>query len=645
MRKRSKPEAITLEALDLAEVLDFSPDQGIIRLHEQRVVILSAAAMGLLRKELVDTLGVETTRRLMLRFGFADGYHDAVSLRDRSRWADPLEGLRAGAVLHRLEGIVRTEIIRVEHDPATGRFEEDVEWHDSYVAEQHLHHYGKGESPVCWSLTGYASGYASACLGQEIYFRENECLGQGAAKCSVVGKDAESWGDELELLRFDYQGADLKQEVDRVRAAVHRRLQELDRRERHLEKRERELDLLRERVARHAAAKHFIARSAAMQEVLELAARVAPLDTTVLVYGESGTGKEFIVRLIHDQSPRAGGPFVSINCAALTETLLESELFGHVRGAFTGAVRDKAGLFEVAGNGTLFLDEIGEVAPTVQAKLLRALQEREIRRVGAERNIKVNARVVAATNRELRAAVEAGTFREDLYFRLGAFVINVPPLRDRREDIPPLVHDFVRRASTRVKKDVKTVSAEAMTALMNYDWPGNVRELEHAIERAVIVARGTSIKVRELPPEVSQRASSRPAGDSLDLQEQERVMIERALERFRGNRRQAAEALKISTGHALAQDETVRLGQVALAKDHLRSVSGNLNKVRVVARIPPVDCAPAREFTHSVDGLLEPNRGQVDLTWDDTDRVDVRTRRPPRDNKIALFRKRPPTPY
>jgi DNA-binding NtrC family response regulator len=546
VKKRPDAEAIKLELFDLAEVLDFSPDQGIIRLHEQRVVILSAAAMGLLRKELIDTLGLETARRLMLRFGYADGYHDAVSLRDRSRWANPLEGLRAGAVLHRLEGIVRAEILRVEHDATTGRFEEDVVWHDSYVAEQHLHHYGKSETPVCWSLAGYASGYVSACLGQEIYFRETECLGQGAPKCSVVGKDAESWGDALEALRFDFQGADLRQEVDKVREAVHRRLQELDRRERHLEKRERELDLLRERVARHAAAKHFIARSAAMQEVLELAARVAPLDTTVLVYGESGTGKEFIVRLIHDQSPRASGPFISINCAALTETLLESELFGHVRGAFTGAVRDKAGLFEVAGNGTLFLDEIGEVAPTVQAKLLRALQEREIRRVGAERNIKVNARVVAATNRELRAAVAAGTFREDLYFRLGAFVIDVPPLRDRREDIPPLVHDFVRRASVRVKKDVKTVSAEAMTALMNYRWPGNVRELEHAIERAVIVARGTSIKVRELPPEVSQR-TSRPTGDSLDLQEQERVMIERALERFRGNRRQAAEALKIST--------------------------------------------------------------------------------------------------
>ena len=536
-----------LEHLHLAELLDFRPDQGIIRLHEQRVVILSAAAMGLLRKELVDTLGVETTRRLILRFGFADGYHDAVSLRDRSKWASPLDGLRAGAVLHRLEGIVRAEIVKVEHDATSGRFEEQAEWHNSYAAEQHVHHFGKSAAPVCWSLVGYASGYASACLGQEIYFRETACLGQGAAKCSVVGKDAESWGDALEALRFDFQGADLGLEVERLRDAAHRRLQELDRRERHVAKRERELNLLRERVARHAAAKHFIAGSAAMQDVLELAARVAPLDTTVLVYGESGTGKEFIVRLIHDQSPRASGPFVSINCAALTETLLESELFGHVRGAFTGAVRDKAGLFEVAANGTIFLDEIGEVAPTVQAKLLRALQEREIRRVGAERNIKINARVVAATNRDLRAGVAAGTFREDLYFRLGGFVITVPPLRDRREDIPPLVHDFVRRAATRMKKDVKTVSAEAMTALMNYSWPGNVRELEHAIERAVIVARGTSIKVRELPPELSQKTSLRSTDGSLDLQAQERVTIERALERFRGNRRQTADALKIST--------------------------------------------------------------------------------------------------
>jgi DNA-binding NtrC family response regulator len=533
--------------LHLAELLDFRPDQGIIRLHEQRVVILSAAAMGLMRKELVDTLGPDTARRVLLRFGFADGYHDAVNLRARSKWSSPVDGLRAGAMLHTLEGIVRADVRRVDYDDDTGRFEEEVSWHDSYEAEQHVHHYGKSSAPVCWSLVGYSSGFVSACLGKEIYFREIACTGQGERHCSAIGRDVNSWGTEAESIRADFQAATLGHEVERLRDAVGKRLKELDRRERLLERRERELNLLRDRVNRHAAAKHFVAGSEAMQHVLELAARVAPLDTTVLVYGESGTGKEFVVRLIHDQSPRAAAPFVSINCAALTETLLESELFGHVRGAFTGAVRDKAGLFEVAGNGTIFLDEIGEVAPTVQAKLLRALQEREIRRVGAERSIKVNARVVAATNRDLRAAVDAGTFREDLYFRLGAFIITVPPLRERREDIPPLVHSFLVRAASRMKKDVRAVSADAMAALMNYRWPGNVRELEHAIERAIILANSARIRLRDLPPEVTQKSRARAGDDTLDLHEQERTSIERALERFGGSRRKAAEALNIST--------------------------------------------------------------------------------------------------
>src|SRR5688572_26507481 len=169
-------QAIDLEHLHLAEVLDFRPDQGIIRLHEQRVVILSAAAMGLLHKELVDTLGVEAARRVAIRFGFADGYHDAVNLRERSTWTHPLDGVRAGTILHTLEGIVRSEVRRLEYDAATGRFDEEVLWHDSYVAEQHVHHYGKTTSPVCWSLVGYASGFVSACLGKEVYFRETSCV-------------------------------------------------------------------------------------------------------------------------------------------------------------------------------------------------------------------------------------------------------------------------------------------------------------------------------------------------------------------------------------------------------------------------------------------------------------------------------------
>ena len=535
------------EDLVLADVLDFRPEEGIIRLHEQRVVILSAAAMGLLRKELIETLGIETARRLLLRFGFADGYHDAVNLRDRSSWGNPIEGLYAGAALQTLEGIARAVLKQVDYEAATGRFESAVDRHDSYEAEQHLHHYGKSAAPVCWKLTGYASGYTSACLGQEIYFTETSCLGQGAAHCSLVGRDAARWGEALEALRLDFQGANLGREVERLREAVHRKMQDVARRERRVARRERELDTLHERIRQSAASKHFVAHSAGMREVLEMAARVAPLDTTVLVQGESGTGKEFIARMIHDHSERATRPFISVNCAALPETLLESELFGHVRGAFTGAIRDKTGLFELATAGTLFLDEIGEIAPTVQAKLLRALQEGEIRKVGGERSTKVNPRVIAATNRDLRAAVAAGSFREDLYFRLGAFVISVPPLRDRREAIPTLVHQFLGAAAKQMKKEVRGVSPEVMTLLMSYRWPGNVRELEHALQRAVILAHGPTITVRELPPEVRSGNADRVPDDSLDLEEHERKAIRRALERFAGNRRRAAKALNIST--------------------------------------------------------------------------------------------------
>ena len=535
------------EDLVLADVLDFRPDQGIIRLHEQRVVILSAAAMGLLRKDLIETLGLETARRLLLRFGFADGYHDAVNLRDRSSWANPVEGLYAGATLQTLEGIARAVLKKVEHDPAIGRFEAEVERYNSYEAEQHLHHYGKSATPVCWKLAGYASGYTSACLGQEVYFTETSCRGQGAEHCSLIGRDAARWGETLEALRLDFQGANLGREVERLREAVHRRTQDLARRERHVARRERELDAIHERIRQSAATKRFVVHSAGMREALEMAARVAPLDTTVLVQGESGTGKEFIARMIHDHSDRAARPFVSVNCAALPETLLESELFGHVRGAFTGAIRDKTGLFELATAGTLFLDEIGEMAPTVQAKLLRALQEGEIRKVGGERSIRVNPRVIAATNRDLRAAVAAGSFREDLYFRLGAFVIGVPPLRERREAIPTLVHQFLGAAARQMKKEVRGVSAEVMTLLMSYRWPGNVRELEHALQRSVILARGPTITVRELPPEVRSEGPDRGPADSLDLGEHERHAIRRALERFGGNRRRAAKALNIST--------------------------------------------------------------------------------------------------
>jgi hypothetical protein len=212
-------------------LLDFRPDEGIIRLHAQRVVILSAAAMGLMRKELADTLGLEAARRVLLRFGFADGYHDAVNLRARSNWSNPIEGLRAGAMLHTLEGIVRADVRRVEYDEANGRFEEEVSWHDSYEAEQHVLHYGKSAAPVCWSLVGYSSGFVSACLGKEIYFRETSCSAQGARHCSAVGRDVESWGAEAEAIRADFQADSLGRYVERLRAAGAARHEEVHRRQ------------------------------------------------------------------------------------------------------------------------------------------------------------------------------------------------------------------------------------------------------------------------------------------------------------------------------------------------------------------------------------------------------------------------------
>jgi len=542
----TRRDAAAAAEVQLSDLLDFQPHPGVIRLHDQRVVILSAAAMGLLRKDLIDTLGADAARRLLLRFGYADGYHDAATMRDRSAFNSRLDVLKAGATLHTLEGIVNAVPLSVEYDEATNRFESTVRWTDSYEAEQHRNHCGISATPVCWTLVGYASGYASACLGREVFFRETKCVGAGADECLIIGKDADSWGDELDAVRSDYQGLELGSEINRLREAARVHQVELVRRERRLDRRERELDMLRERVVAHAASNRFIVRGAALQEVLEHAERVAPLETTVLVRGESGTGKEFIVKMIHEHSSRSRGSLVSINCAALTETLLESELFGHVRGAFTGAVRDKPGLFEIASAGTLFLDEIGEMALSLQAKLLRALQEGEIRRVGGERSIKVTPLVVAATNRDLRAAVAAGTFREDLYFRLGAFVITVPPLRERRESIPPLAHEFLVRAATQFNKDVRVIAPEAMTRLVEYRWPGNVRELEHAIERAVILAPDHVISVQELPPEILEPQAPHP-DESLDLELHERTLIRRALDRFHGNRRKAAEALRIST--------------------------------------------------------------------------------------------------
>ncbi len=320
--------------------------------------------------------------------------------------------------------------------------------------------------------------------------------------------------------------------------------------------------LLRERIQHLSAAPELIVgHSFAMRKAMELVNQVADTMSTVLIRGESGTGKELVANAIHQRSRRAKGPFVKVNCAALSESLLESELFGHEEGAFTGAVRQRQGRFELADGGTIFLDEVSELAPTTQAKLLRVLQNREFERLGGTETLSVDVRVVAATNADLEARVESGAFRRDLYFRLNVVPVYLPPLRNRREDIPLFAHTFIRRYAERNAKDVVGISSEALRRLMEHDWPGNVRELENCIERMVVTATKRILDVDDLPPETfppdvgEGRSAAEPqkgeaVGDAAlagrrlrDLEEQ---AIRATLAATGGNRTEAARILGIS---------------------------------------------------------------------------------------------------
>lgn len=291
---------------------------------------------------------------------------------------------------------------------------------------------------------------------------------------------------------------------------------------------------------------NMVGASARMREVFQFIQRVAPTESTVLILGESGTGKELVARAVHRNSPRAKGPFVAINCAAIAESLLESELFGHERGAFTGAVAQKKGKIETAGGGTIFLDEVGELAAGLQAKLLRVLQEREFERVGGTRPIKIDIRIVAATNRNLQEAVQAGSFRKDLFYRLNVVAIEVPPLRERREDIPELAEYFIQKTARKCNTRAKSLSPQARTSLMNYDWPGNVRELENAIESALVLGSTDSILVEDLPETIFEAAT--PAGVAATkyagaVKDTKKQLIVEALEQANGSYIEAAKSL------------------------------------------------------------------------------------------------------
>ncbi len=309
--------------------------------------------------------------------------------------------------------------------------------------------------------------------------------------------------------------------------------------------------LLRAEIAKHRGISNVVGRSHAMRQVLDLVAQVAPTNATVLITGETGTGKEVIARAVHHLSPRTDRPFVSVNCAALPETLIESELFGYEKGAFTDAKGRRAGRFQQAHTGTLFLDEIGDMQPHLQVKLLRALQEGMVEPLGSSRPQEVDVRILTATNRDLGAAVATGAFREDLFYRLNVVGIDLPPMRDRREDIPILVHHFIRRFADRNERRVQGIDARAMRSLQNYEWPGNVRQIENVIERAVILAPGDVIMLADLPHDIAgedavpEDVLHIPIG--LPFEEVKSRVIGETLRRANGNKELAAKLLDISS--------------------------------------------------------------------------------------------------
>ncbi|MBN1610220.1 MAG: sigma 54-interacting transcriptional regulator [Polyangiaceae bacterium] len=521
--------------LRLDELVTF--EKGRISLHGRRLVLHSMDAMAQFRRDLVDLVGPDQARRVLTRFGFFSGQADAAAMRRIYPSIGLHEWLRSGASLHSLMGVTRAVVRALELPDVEGRFFMEVTWHESGEAEEHLTQFGRAREPSCWMMVGYASGYASYCLGKPVFFMETRCRAAGAQVCSAIGRDEASWGGEIGPHRAFFKADDIKSRIRDLTRALRAASRELSTHRKRLA----ELEALRAGLPVEVHSRSF-------GQTLEVATRTARFDTSLFITGESGVGKEVLSRYIHQQSPRRSAPFVAINCGALPDTLLESELFGHTAGAFTGARGERVGLFEEAAGGTVFLDEIGETSPATQVKLLRVLQEREVLRLGENVPRKIDVRVIAATNRDIHQALRDKRLREDLYYRLAVVEIRVPPLRERRDDILPLARHFVQRFAEKQGLGHLTLHASCADLLLNHDWPGNVRELENAIEHAAVLCTDGIMRPEHLPVTIRvPRARLRTAagGRARSLAEVEAEHVEAVLELTQGNKGRAAEILGI----------------------------------------------------------------------------------------------------
>ncbi|MDD2991898.1 MAG: sigma-54-dependent Fis family transcriptional regulator [Zoogloea sp.] len=536
-----------IEQFNLRSRLRFNVDDGQIWLDENRMLLLHARSMGALRRELFDSLGAERAKGLLIRMGFASGQQDAELAKKLLGAGDPYDVFRIGPELHSFEGLVKATIVKADLDWERGIFAGEVDWYNSWEADSHLQLFGISDDPACWTIVGYASGYVTQFFNRPVIFKETACVACGEAHCHIVGKPLEAWGNDPYLNYF--KPDDLQGQLDEMRAEISR---------------------LRRSLGTECTSGKLIGASPGFKAAFDLIARAAASPITVLLLGETGVGKEMFARWIHDHGDRSDQPFIAVNCAAIPHDLLESELFGVQKGAYTGAQQSRAGRFERAHGGTLFLDEVGDLPLAAQVKLLRVLQTGEVERLGDDQTRKVDVRLVAATNVDLQEAIRAGRFRADLYYRLATYPVLIPPLRERRSDIPLLAAALVKKYETPYHKQLQGFSDRSMQALMAYPWPGNVRELQNLVERGVLLApNGGLIEIdhlfaggapaHSLGAEVDRAGQVGNAGDAtrqqlyeailqdgFDLDKHEGKLLELAVQRAGGNLTHAAKLLGIT---------------------------------------------------------------------------------------------------
>lgn len=548
-------EHCLIARFDLQGRLEFAPAQGQIWLDQSRMVMFHAKGLGTFRRDIIAQLGFSRARAVFWRMGFECGRQDARLASKHQGHADDLAVFSIGPALHALEGVTQAHIVEADIDWESGSFDGFVHWNSSWEAMAHLDQglpLDESYPGACWAATGYASGYTTEFFRRLVIFQESQCACAGHSHCIAVGKPAEAWDDQAFiqslLSEADTDGQfEIEEELRRLR---------------------RESSPGQANPA-FSKPDNIVGASPAFGEAFHLLGKAASGGINVLLLGETGVGKEVFARWLHDHSRESDGPFVAVNCSAIPAELVEAELFGVRRGAYTGAIETRQGRFERANGGTIFLDEVGELPLAAQAKLLRVLQTGEVERLGDDKPMKVNIRLISATNVDLAEAMRDGRFRPDLYYRLATYPITIPPLRDRPGDVALLCDAMLVRFAPQYGKPVTRLTERARHALEAYHWPGNVRELENFMERAVLLAAdGEEIGVEHLPlilQDIAARHVSKPspcksddaenrkrqiAAELLDLgadlDMQEALLVSLALDRAGGNVTAAAKLLNMT---------------------------------------------------------------------------------------------------